>query len=374
MSKKARIILGSIVGLLILIVIASFIANPIIENKIKKAIAQEIPEEFQINEYEVSVNSLSGSATIKNLQATVKDTVSVFKDSKISLKEASIDGLSYWKYLFSSKIAVDDITLHDLQIITYKDTSKTRDREKKQKDFEENISTGRFTLENASFLYKNTDESIALQLDSLYFSITNVVVNNTTLQEKIPFHFSEMEVDTKDFFYELNDNESLSLKEFTIYDQHLKITDIAIQTKSDSLKPVESVTRESGQKDIQIPLLTLSDLHFKVVDDTFQLFGENLEIEKPSIWIQQGMNKTPENKEEAQNESNAKKDMPLPFSIASISIHDAQISMLNPDKSTDLKVEDFNITLKDVLVNTATLQNMIPCQFSDIEFEPVANC
>lgn len=369
MSKKARIILGSIVSLLILIVIASFVANPIIENKIKKAIAQEIPEEFQINEYEVSVNSLSGSATIEKLQATVKDTIAVFKDSKISLKEASIDGLSYWKYLLSSKIAVDDITLYDLEIITYKDTTKTKDREKQQKAFEENIRTGRFTLENASFLYKNTDESIALQLDSLYFSITNVVVNNTTLQEKIPFHFSEMEVDTKDFFYELNDNESLSLKEFTINDQQLKITDIAIQTKSDTLNRVESAAPKSGQKEIQIPLLTLSDLHFKVVDDTFQLFGENLEIEKPSVWLKQGMDKTPENNKQTQKENYAKKDMPLPFFIGSISINDAQIDLLHPDESPYLQVEDFNMTLKEVLANNTTLQQKIPWEFSDVEFE-----
>lgn len=366
MSKKVRIILGSIFGLLILIVIASFVANPIIKNKIKETIAREIPEEFQINEYDISVDTFSGSATIENLEATVKDTISVFKDSKISLKKASINRLSYWKYLLSNKIAVNDITLYDLEIITYKDTTSSKSPEKKQKDFEENISTGRFTMENASFLYKNTDESIALQLDSLYFSLTNLEVNNTTLQEKIPFHFSEMEIDSKDFFYELNKNEILSLKEFTINDQQLKITDIAIQTKSDTLKTVGSAALKTEQKDIQIPLLTLSDLHFKVVDETFQLFGEDLKIEKPSLWLQKGMKKTPKTNKRAQNEN---QEMPLPFTIASISIIDAQISLLNSDESPNVEIADFNSTLKDVMVNTTTLKNKIPCQFSAVEFE-----
>ncbi|GGD86354.1 DUF748 domain-containing protein [Planktosalinus lacus] len=369
MSKRTRIILGSITGFLILFVIASFVANPIIESKIKKTIVQEVPDGFQLNEYEISVSSFSGSATIENLQISVTDTIAEFKDAQLSLSKASFEGLSYWTYLFSGKIDFNSITLYDLYVKTYRDSTKTDDRKKQQKDFEENISTEKFTLENASFLMKNADESNALQLDSLNFSITDVKVNNTTLQEKIPFHFSEMEVDTKDFFYELNENETLSLKEFTIVDQHLKIKDFAIQTKSDSLKPNLEPASEIGRKDIKIPSLTLSDLHFKVIDSTFMLFGEDLEIKNPSVWIQEGIKKEPENIESTQKENNKKTEMPLPFSIASISINDAETTLLNPDESSFLQVEDFNITLKEVLVNTATLQHMIPCQFSDVEFD-----
>jgi len=369
MGKKARIILGSIVSLLILIVVASFIANPIIENKIKKTIAQEIPEEFQINDYQVSVNTFGGSVSIDNLEATVKDTIGVFKDSRISLKKASINGLSYWRYLLFNKIAVNDITLYDLHIKTYKDTTKTNESpEKQQNNFKENISAGKFTLDNASFLFKNTDESIALQVDSLNFSIKNVEVNETTLQEKIPFYFSEMEVDTRDFFYEINENETLSLKEFSIKNQQLKITDIAIQTKADTLKNREKTTKENGRKDIKIPSLTISDLDFEVVDDTFLLLGKNLELDNPIVLIQKGSKKVPDNTKNTQKEEK-NNEMPLPFSLRSITIKDARIISLNPDTTTNLQVEDFNLTLKDVLVNTATLQQKIPALFSDLEIK-----
>ncbi|MEX0997533.1 MAG: hypothetical protein WDZ45_10825 [Flavobacteriaceae bacterium] len=367
MTKRARIIVGSIVGLLILIVIASFVINPIIENKIKKTIAREIPEEFQINDYDISVSTFSGSVTIENLQATVKDTISVFRDSQISLTKASVSGLSYWKYLLSNRIAVDDITLYDLHIKTYRDTTKTDDSpEKKHTDFKENISAGKFTLDNASFLFKNTDESIALQVDSLNFSIKNVVVNKTTLQEKIPFYFSEMEVDTRDFFYEINETETLSLKEFSVKNQQLEITNFTIQTKADTLYSNEEATKATGRKDIKIPKIAISDLHFKVVDDTFQLFGENLELDSPSILIQKGFKETSEESENAETEEN-KKEMPLPFSLGSVTIKDAGLTILNPDASTNLQVEDFNLTLKNALVNTATLQQKIPARFSDLE-------
>ncbi|MEX2350205.1 MAG: hypothetical protein WD554_04945 [Flavobacteriaceae bacterium] len=366
MNKKARIFLYILAGIIVLFVIAVFVANPIIENKIKETIAQEVPDEFQINKYEISANSFRGAITIKDLQITVKDTLADFTDADISLTKASFNGLSYWKYLFSGKIDFNSIILHDLNMKTYRDTTKNNSLKKKQKEFEENISTGKFTLENASFLLKNTDESIALQLDSLNFSITNVEVNKRTLQEKIPFYFSEMEVDTQDFFYELNENETLSLKEFAVLDQQLKITDFAIKTKSDTLKPSPDSANEIGRKDIKIPSLTLSDLHFKVVDDTFQLFGEDLEVENPSIWLQQGINGNPEKNKGLQKET---KEIPLPFSIASISVNNAQIDLLHPDESPYLQVEDFNMTLKDVLANNTTLQQKIPCEFSDVEFE-----
>lgn len=366
MSKRTRIIIGVIAGLIILLLIAPFIANPIIENKLKKTIAQEVPDEFQINDYDITVNSFSGSVTIENLQVTVKDTLAGFKDSNISLPKASFSGLSYWKYLFSNKINLSNITLYNLDVNTYRDTTKTKDRETRRKDFKENISTGKFTLENASFLIKNVDESIAVQLDSLNFSIKNVEVNNTTIQEKIPFYFSEMEVDTRNFFYELNENESLSLKEFTIVNQHLKITDLEIQTKHDSLRSNEGTVNENSRKDIKIPTLTLSDLHFKVVDGTFQLFGEDLELENPTVWLQKGITQNLEKNDRQQTEN---KEMPLPFSLASISVNDAQVTLLNHDNSPHLQVEDFNISLNEVLVNTSTLQQMIPCQFSNLEFD-----
>jgi len=67
MRKKITIILGSILGVVILIVVASYIANPILKNKIKEAITKEIPEGFEVNDFEISVNSFKGSAYIENL-------------------------------------------------------------------------------------------------------------------------------------------------------------------------------------------------------------------------------------------------------------------------------------------------------------------
>jgi len=369
MSKRARIVLGSILGLLILIVVASFIANPIIQNKIKKTITNEIPENFQINDYEVSVDTFGGSVSIENFEATLKDTIGVFKDAQISLRKASVSGLSYWKYLFLNKIAVDDITLFDLHIKAYRDTTQTGSTEKQQKDFKENISAGKFTLENASFLFKNTDESVVLQMDSLNFSLKNIVVNETTLQEKIPFYFSEMEVDTRDFLYEINENEVLSLKEFSIKNQQLKVTDVTFQTKIDSLKLNEETTTDNSRTELKIPSLTLSDISFEVVDDAFQLFGENLEIDKPSVQIQKGFKEVDGKTETVQTAKKKKKEMPLPFSLTSVYIKDAKINVINPDETTNLQVENFNLTLKDFLVNTASLQQKIPALFSDLEIK-----
>lgn len=363
MSKKVRFILGALASLLILIAVASFIANPIIENKIKKTIAQEIPEEYEINNYQVTVKSFSGSASIENLQATIKDTIAGFKNSRMSLSKASIKGFSYWKYLFLNKIAVEDIALYDLQIITHKDTVEKNTHKKQQEKFKENISIDKFTLYNASFLNKKADESSALEIDSLHLSITNIKVNKSTLKEKIPFQFSEIELDCKDFYLDLKNNETLSFKEFTIDKQQLKVKAIEIQSKTDSLKIAENNSSKFGKKDIKIPTLTLNKLHFKVVDDTFQLLGENLEVEKPSVWILQGKNK------ETPKETNKNNEIPLPFSIKSISVNDAQISVLTPDKKTYLKIDDFSFSLKDVSANPNTIQQNIPYQFSDMELE-----
>ncbi len=367
MRKKIAIILGSILGVVILIVVASYIANPILENKIKEAITKEIPEGFDVNDFEISVNSFRGSACIENLHAIATDTTIVPKDSRISLSKASFNNLSYWKYLFSGKIDFNSVILTDLHVVSYRDSTSTESNEKPQKEFKEKISSGAFTLENASFLLKNIDESIFLQVDSLNFSLKDVVVNNTTLQEKIPFYFSEIELETKDFFYQLNEYDQLSLKEFLVKDQQLQIKNIAIQTKLDTLNVVDPAN-DIDIKNIQIPSLTISDLHFKVVEDTFQLFGEELEIENPSLFIQKAKNMVTDNKE-IQTESQTPKEAPLPFSLTSLTIKNSEITWLNADESIHLQIEDFNFSLKELVFNTSTFQQKIPIQFSDLEVQ-----
>ncbi len=368
MRKKIVIIVGSILGVILLVIIGSFIANPIIERKIKETVAKEIPEGFEVNAYEISVNSLKGSAYIKNLQAIANDTTLVPKDSHISLAKASFENLNYRKYFFSDKIAFNSMTLTDLHVVSYRDSTASNTKEEERKEFKEKISSGKFTLENASFLLKNGDESTFLEVDSLYFSVKDVVVNNTTLQEKIPFYFSEMELETRDFFYQLNEQDELSLKEFSVKDKQLQIKNIAIQTRTDTLQ-IPDIANKRDIKNIQIPSLTISDLHFKVVEDTFQLFGEDFEIENPSLNIQKASKEVAQKTGKPKKDTKETKEFPLPFSLTSLTIKNSAITLLNPDESVHLKVDDFNFSLKDLVLNTATFQQKIPFRFSDVEIK-----
>lgn len=324
MSKRKRIIIGVITGLLILVIIAPFIANPIIENKIKIIIAQQVPAEFQINEYEISVKSFSSSVTIENLQIIVKDTIAGFEDSNINLPKASFNGLSYWKYLFLSKIAFSNITLYDLEVKTYNDTTKTKDREKRKKDFQEIISTGKFTLENASFLLKNTDESIALQMDSLNFSIKNVEVNKTTLNKKIPFMFSEVKLKSNAILYQLNDFDLLSLSSISLKNNVLKIEDVAIKTIYSKTELSRVISKERDHMDAEIPLITLKDFHFDIKDTTFHITADDFIIENPVLKIHRDKLVSDDNSIKPLY-SKAIRDIPFPITIDSLHINNATI-------------------------------------------------
>ncbi len=371
MRKKIGIIGGSILGVILLVIIASFIANPIIERKIKQTVAKEIPEGFEVNAYEISVNSLKGSAHIENLQAIAKDTTLVPKDSRISLAKASFVNLSYWKYIFSDKIAFNSVILTDLHVVSYRDSTSSKTNDEPQKEFKEKISSGKFTLENASFLLKNSDESTFLEVDSLYFSIKDVVVNKTTLKEKIPFYFSELELDTKDFYYQISAHDELSLKEFSVKDQLLQIRDIQLQTRIDT-SSITNTTRQNDINNIQIPYFAISGLYFKVVENTFQLFGEDLEIENSSLFIHKAMKDIAGETKEMEKDIQEMKELPLPISLTSISLKNTDITLLNPDESIHLQVTDFNLLVKDLVLNDVTFQQKIPFRFADIEFQSKA--
>lgn len=286
MSKSERIIIGSIVGLLVLIGVTLLFADRIIENKIKKTIANQVPKEFQLNDYDISVSTYSGSVRIENLQASVKDTTAVFKDSQFSLTKASVSGLRYWKYFFSNKITVDEVTLYNLHFKTYRDSTKTDESpEKKQNNFKEHIKAGKFTLVNASFLFENADESIALQVDSLNFSIRNVAVNQNTIQQKIPVQYSDMELNSNTIQYQLNDYDLLSFSSMSLKNQELQIKDLTIKTIYSKTELSEVILKERDHIDAEMNLVTLRDFHFDVSDPSFQISASDFMIESPVLTV-----------------------------------------------------------------------------------------
>jgi len=375
MRKKISIAVGILLVFIIAILVAPAILNPILERNIKEAIDNQLPKGYTINEYTITVNSLRGGVTLQNIQATMLNPSDSTKNATISLNKASLTGLSYWNYLFFDKIAVRSITLSDLTILAYQDTTKTNSKKITNKEFNKELNIGKFSVENGAFFLKKIDETLLFDSDSLHFSLENVVINKTTLKKTVPFEFSEIALETKALYYLLNNDEELSLKEFSLVNKQLHINDMAIQTIKDTISPLDSISKKRIVRNIKIPSYTISDFHFKMVDTTLQVSGNTLEINNPTFLMQQNPSIDSKNTIEKPSkrsklmDDNISKKLPCSFTLQFFHIKNSNFTLLNEDESKKLTLENYSISLKNMVVNHATLQQKIPYLFSDLEIQ-----
>ncbi|PKP26860.1 MAG: hypothetical protein CVU03_01465 [Bacteroidetes bacterium HGW-Bacteroidetes-2] len=375
MRKKINSALIFFLVFIISILVAPIILNPILEKKIKEVIAKGLPEGYIINEYTINVKYLQGSATLENIQASILNYSDSTKNTKIAIKKASINGLSYWKYLFFDEIDLDSIKLKNVNIIAYEDTAKTNLKKNTNQKFHKEISIGKFSMENGTFQWKKTDNTQLFDVDSLHISITDVVINKTTLKKNIPFTFSDAEVKSNALYYLLNNDEALSLKKFSLMKSQLLIKDIAIQPIIDSISHLKCISKKKLVRNIKVSSYSISDFHFKWVDTTFQIFGNTLKINAATFVVHHNSTIGKENAFVKSSENskpligNIKAGFPFSFALKFFKIKNANFTLLNEEESKKLSVENYSLSLKDMVVNHTTIQQKIPYLFSEIELQ-----
>ena len=78
MRKRIKKGMWVVLGLVILILLAFFIATPIVENTIKTKIAEQIPDHVKLSPYELSVSFVGRSVEIKNIKLTQISSILIF--------------------------------------------------------------------------------------------------------------------------------------------------------------------------------------------------------------------------------------------------------------------------------------------------------
>ncbi len=348
-------------GLILLIIVGSFFLNSFLENKIRETIAKELPQGFQINDYDIEVKSLRGSVSISELQLKLEHPSDSIKNSSVFLEKVSANGLGYLKYIFSDKLSFNSIKLNALEVIYYKDTLLPDSEEVTKESFDQWISTGEFSMENSSILFKDSEGSVFLAED-LNFYLDDVLVNKNTVKEKIPFEFSDLEVETSEMHYRVNEFDVLSLKDLKLLDNQLSLNNLTLQTVFDE----DELPETKDHLDLDFPSITISDFYFETVDTTFQISGNAIQIDDASLKIKQGEKIQAT---EPGEESKKQNEIAIPFTMDSFNINNASVMITKADESTFLDVAELDFSLQEVTVNNSTLSQGIPLNFNDLRLE-----
>ncbi len=303
-QKRLWIIGGSVV-LIIAIVLAG--VNSYLGIKIKTVIESQInknPEsDYSIHYDNIGVNIYTGSFHIKDLiiepRKEKKDSLTLHeKQSSFSLKIKSfkINRVDIFDFLETKKLKVKNIKINDIdfELLIDKSTKQVKDKKNHEplniltKDFR-GVLVNNIHLNNLSLKITdvNKPDKPILDLHSLSFAITNVLLDSTTVVNPIPVSMESLNLKTKEFVYNSMDYYTISASgfDFILKDSTLKISNFKFVPKYSKAEYNKKIKYENDLFSIKTKEIILHDIHLHKLIFKKMLYSPSLEIVNPDIDI-----------------------------------------------------------------------------------------
>lgn len=286
MKRKLQLTGIIIGGILVLVIGASFVLNPIIEKRIVTTIYNELPEHYSVNDFELQINSLKGNASLHNLQIKIKNDLDSSKNSTLILVKARFTGLNYVKLLFSDHIAFKTVFLSGVEI-DYTQPEKPEETEKKEasKPFEKTISIQNFQLENSSFSIKNKEGKPIAALNISELSLDKPKINAATLTNKIPFEYQDVSLTAGEISFQINPYDLLTVDQLALQNKQLALTDFAIKTIYNKAALSRVISKERDHFDLTVPQVVFEDFLIEENTSGLNVNAQKLTFYNPEFFV-----------------------------------------------------------------------------------------
>ncbi len=267
-GSKTKKVLLFIAGILILLVTISLIlADYYIEGEVKKQFDQQFnnnPESiYSIEVEDVGIRIFGGAVYFENLNITPKDFATDSLDkgrvkSLIHLKIESFDlkGMKVIKFLKQKTLDIRKISVNGADIKYLIKPIKKITEKKESQDFT-NIFSDAFKgatiseieILNTDIKFVNNDqpEDPWFAIDSLSITLSNIVFDDSTITQELPFSFSDLSINTKHFdikslqYYDVTTDEIiLNLKDSSLVIDGFKFLPILSKAEYNKQIPYEA--------------------------------------------------------------------------------------------------------------------------------------
>jgi len=283
--KKNKPILLIVIGIItVILIILLFFANSFVKNKIEALLQNNIPDHIE-NSYEsISVNVLGGTVSLNELSLQIKLKDSSLIQTKAIMKSFTIAGVSYWDYIFNDEIHVGSIKFEDLQLEYYKDhKNKPKDSIEGEKPIElpKPIIIDNINFENTAVsIFDKSKDSTFLYSKNINVAIEDILLNESTLLQKIPIKYGDVSIQTDSIFFKTGIYEDLFVNHLEIENNNITLKDIHFKTKYSKTELSKIITKERDHLNIKVDEFKINNLDFGFENDSLFVKSNLISINK----------------------------------------------------------------------------------------------
>lgn len=289
MGKGLKIVLISLGVILLFGIIGAIVAQKLLTSKIENFLSNDLPENLKLKYEHLDFSLINGNLTIDNLKLTNfgkhTDTINI----TVQTKKVVIDGISYWGYLVNDEINLKKISIDQPDIeFFYNKLIKSKDyASSKPKGIKHNIHIGKFQIDNSSFSMFNVEnDSLMLKLKNFNLNLSDIEMDGSTVNQRIPFNFETYEISFDDFFYVLNDYENLEIKNINVSKEKINYQHLKLYTKYSKEQLTKMIPVERDHVDLTIEEVSFHDEEFGYHNDSIFFFkSPKVEVLNPVLNI-----------------------------------------------------------------------------------------
>lgn len=209
--KKAIIF---ILSLIVLIFILNIGLNFWIKKQLPIIINEKNDSPYHIVYKTIDITLLSGTVLISDVAIVPKNEENDSETKKglyATISTINIKGISIWSILFSKKIKASKIIISEPKIVLFKENERALNNPKSisesvVKPFKNTISVSDIYLLNASLKIISTKSKLpSLIVNNLTFKLEDVVLDDETMEDKIPFNYTDFDFVCDSVYFRANE-------------------------------------------------------------------------------------------------------------------------------------------------------------------------
>lgn len=276
-------------ALVIVIILGVIIAHFVIKSKIENALSTKLPETLQLTYGELNISLLKsqirlGDVELTNFGKTVKK-----QNVHAEIEEFTIKGFSYWNFLINELIQVNDVFLDNPRITYYHNPTIPKEEYKAphKKNLDKPVEIKEFRLNNGFIKVLDSEtDSLNIHIEQINLTLEEIIYNEETKFQKIPFKYGEFEMFFNSFFSQLGNYEHLTIKQGKLSNDATELTSLRLYTKYTEEKLSRIIPFERDHFNLQIDSLSVVEHDFSIVEDTiWQFTSSKLAFYQPNFKV-----------------------------------------------------------------------------------------
>jgi len=266
MSKKLRSTIFIFLGLALMVLGILIASNIIIKNKIARFTKEQLPKNISAKFKEVSLHLLNGTLTYSDVSVQLLNKSNDTIHTYLSAEKVIIEDVSYWDYLTQQKIHIEDIKIKSPSIQYYKNLLVTAQDSTKPKAFlklNKPLLVDELSIDDATVIfYDQNKNDTLLYVKDITVEVDNILVNNTTLNKRLPLTFSNYETEADSIFLKVSPFENLTVGDLVVKNEKATIKNIHLATKFSKTEHAKKIEKERDHFNVNLEELEVNNIKF----------------------------------------------------------------------------------------------------------------